>query len=262
MASRREQKEQARAQREATERRDVAAAQRARRLRTLGAVLALAVVVVIVAIVVSSGGSTKKGLSSGSKAGAVTAAVSAELQGIPQAGTRLGQPGAPVTMDYYGDLQCPVCAAFTTGALATAISREVRGGKLQVVYRSLQTATQSPQVFAEQQTAALAAGRQDRLWQFAELFYRQQGEEGSGYVTPDFIAGVARQTPGLDLGAWSAARARPALRAQLAADAAAARRVGATGTPTLVVHGPKGTRQLSGDPPYATLAKAIAAVAG
>lgn len=262
MASRREQKDQARAQREALERRNDAAAQRARRLRMLGAVLAVAVAVVVVAIAVSSGGSTKKGLSSGSGASAVTATVAAELQGIPQAGTRLGRPAAPVTMTYYGDLQCPVCAAFTTGALATAITREVRAGKLQVVYRALQTATQDPQTFADQQVAALAAGRQNRLWQFAELFYRQQGEEGSGYVTPGFITGIARQTPGLDLTAWSAARAQAGLRAQLAGDAAAATKVGADATPTLVLRGPGGTRQLSGNPPYATLAQAISAVAG
>ena len=112
------------------------------------------------------------------------------------------------------------------------------------------------------QVAALAAGRQNRLWEYIELFYRQQGAEGSGYVTPDFLTSIARQTPGLDLAAWSSARAQPALRSVLSADSAAATKVGANATPTLVLRGPRGTKQLSGAPSYGTLSQAIASVAG
>ena len=37
-----------------------------------------------------------------------------------------------------------------------------------------------PEVFKSQQVAALAAGKQNKLWHFVETFYRVQGEEGSG----------------------------------------------------------------------------------
>ena len=56
-------------------------------------------------------------------------------------------------------------------------------GKLKIEYRSLETATREPEVFKTQQVAALAAGQQNKLWHFIELFYHEQGEEGSGYVT-------------------------------------------------------------------------------
>ena len=39
------------------------------------------------------------------------------LQGIPQNGITLGNPNAPVTMKYFGDLECPICKEFTLGAL-------------------------------------------------------------------------------------------------------------------------------------------------
>jgi hypothetical protein len=51
----------------------------------------------------------------------------------------------------------------------------VRGGELKIEYRSLETATREPEVFKAQQLAALAAGKQDRMWNFIETFYHEQG---------------------------------------------------------------------------------------
>jgi hypothetical protein len=49
------------------------------------------------------------------------------------------------------------------------------GRKVRVEYRSLETATHDPEVFKLQQVAALAAGAQDRMWNFIETFYHEQG---------------------------------------------------------------------------------------
>jgi protein-disulfide isomerase len=260
MASRKEQKEQARARREALERAEAQAAARKRRLSRLALAAGVAAVVVVAAIVLSSSGGHKKGLATGTQASANVAAVSSLLNGLPQSGNALGAAKAPVTMDYYGDLQCPVCQSFSLGALPKVISNYVRPGELQIRYRSLQTATPDQATFDDQQVAALAAGRQKRLWQFVELFYREQGQEGSGYVTDSYLQGLARQVPGLDLTAWSRARDDAALRSEVQSDATAANTVGATGTPTLIVKGPKGTKALSGDVPYADAAQAIRGV--
>jgi protein-disulfide isomerase len=260
MASRKEQKEQARARREALERAEAQAAARKRRLSRLAAAAGVAAVVVVAAIVLSSSGGGKKGLATGTQAQSNVAAVGSLLNGLPQSGNALGAAKAPVTMDYYGDLQCPVCQAFSLGALPKVIDNYVRPGKLRIRYRALQTATQDQQTFDDQQVAALAAGKQRRLWQFVELFYREQGQEGTGYVTDSYLQGLARQVPGLDMSAWSSARSDPALRSEVQSDATAASTVGATGTPTLIVKGPKGAKALSGNVPYADAAQAIRAV--
>ena len=39
----------------------------------------------------------------------------------------------------------------------------------------------------------MAAGKQNKMWNFIELFYHQQGAEDSGYVNEDFIQGIAQQ---------------------------------------------------------------------
>src|SRR5207237_817772 len=48
---------------------------------------------------------------------------------------------------------------------------------------------------ADSKTAAAAlasAAKQNRAWQFADLFYLNQGTENSGYVKPEFIRSLAQ----------------------------------------------------------------------
>jgi protein-disulfide isomerase len=157
------------------------------------------------------------------------------LHGIPQSGDALGYANAPVTLQVFGDLECPICKELALGVQARLIQRYVRTRKLKLEDRSLETATRAVKTFRAQQVAALAAGRQDKLWDFVELFYREQGQEDSGYVTNAFLQGIAQQVPGLSLSAWNAARKVPALTEMLNRDEQVANRSGFTGTPSLLI---------------------------
>ena len=128
------------------------------------------------------------------------------LADIPQSANALGSATAPVTLQYFGDLQCPYCRDFTLEVLPSIIERWVRAEDLRIEYHALETATREPEVFVAQQVAALAAGRQERTWHFIETFYREQGEEGSGYVTDRFLEGIASQVPDLNLSQWTGDR--------------------------------------------------------
>ena len=243
MASRTKQKEEARARRLEEERARAERSRRDRRLRTVGAIVLGAIIVVAVLIVVNSGGK-KGGLQTGTEASATSTAVSGLLAGIPQSGATLGNPNAPVTMTYYGDYECPVCQAFTLqGGFPQVVQNDVRQGKVKVEYKSFCTATcngPGQSVFNTQQVAGLAAGKQNKFWDYVELFYNEQGQERTGYVTDHYLTGLARQIPGLSLSEWQGARNDPALAAQVSADEADASSAGVQGTPTLIVKGPKG----------------------
>jgi protein-disulfide isomerase len=166
---------------------------------------------------------------------AVEKQVIVSLRGIPESGSRLGRADAPVTLQYFGDLECPFCRRFEFGALRSIIDRWVRGGELRIEYRSLETATREPGTFERQQVAALAAGAQGRLWYFIETFYREQGEEGSGYVTQAYLARIAAQVPGLKIARWRHACREARFAAQLARDEATAAREGLEGTPAFLI---------------------------
>ena len=127
--------------------------------------------------------------------------------------------------------------------LGELLASDVRPGKVKIVYRSLETATRDPQTFQTQQVAALAAGKQNRFWGYIALFYRQQGAEGTGYVSDSYLAGLANQIPGLNIGNWRSARNDSALISQVQSDLEAASVAVAQGTPTLIFEGPRGTTQ-------------------
>jgi protein-disulfide isomerase len=161
--------------------------------------------------------------------------VVALLADIPQSANALGSVTAPVTLQFFGDLECPYSRDFTLETLPSIISRWVRPGDLRIEYHALETATRAPEVFVAQQVAALAAGKQDRAWEFIETFYREQGEEGSGYVTDRFLEGIAKEVPGLNLSQWNRDRADSQLAHEIAVDARAAETAGLNGTPSFLI---------------------------
>jgi protein-disulfide isomerase len=259
MASRTGRRAQLRAEREARERAARAAESRKRRIYMLGGAVVVAAVVVGIAIAISSGGGTKK--SPGGQAGA--AAVAAELAGVPQSGVTLGSTNAPVTITEYADLQCPVCHDWNTGTFDQLVANEVRAGKVKMEFRNLETATGDTQVFKTEAVAALAASKQNKLWNYVELFYRNQGSENSGYVNETFLNTLARSVPGLDVARWSKDRGDASLPGQVASDQTDAAKLGFNATPSFFVKGPKFPAQaIQGDASYSDMQKAIKAVGG
>jgi protein-disulfide isomerase len=233
--TRKERREQARAQRRAQEQAAMAQAVRRKRLTQLGAVAAVVVIVIVIVLAATGGGGHKAVVLNGKTERSASAAVTSLLRGVPQSGNTLGSPTAPVTLQYFGDLECPYCREFTLSSLPTLISKYVRAGKLKIQYRSMETATHESATFTEQQVAALAAGKQARMWNYVELFYHEQGDENSGYVTEAYLQKLAAQVPGLSLSQWTSDRNDPVLNAQVTSDEQAANQGGITGTPSFLL---------------------------
>jgi protein-disulfide isomerase len=241
--TRKQRREQAREQRKAAEEQAASATQRKRLIQLSGA-LGLVVVVIVIILIATAGGGSKKTVAPTSKAANETVtAVKTLIGGIPQHGNALGNPKAPVTLQYFGDLECPICADFTTKSLPTIIPKWVRTGKLRIEYHSMSTATGNAEkegaepegIFNGQQIAALAAGKQNLAWYYIETFYHEQGQEDSGYVTESYIQGLAEQIPGLNLSKWTADRSDPELTNEIATDAQAVNNEGFNGTPSFLI---------------------------
>jgi protein-disulfide isomerase len=242
--TRKQRREQARAQRKAVEEASATQSAQRKRLIQLGGIAGVVVVIIaIILVATGSGGSKGAPAPKSPAANAAAASVISLLQGIPQNGITLGNASAPVTIQYFGDLECPICKQFTLGALPSVIQKYVRTGKVKIEYRSMQTATRERETFQTQQVAALAAGKQNLMWHYIELFYHEQGEEGSGYVTESYLQGLAAQVPGLSLSNWSSARNDPAYANQVISDAQAANQSGFTGTPSFLIGKTGGSMQ-------------------
>ena len=159
---------------------------RERRLWLLAGAGVVAAIIVAVAIVISQGGAEDES----------EPAPPPRVEQIAQDRVWLGDPNAPPPLIEFADLQCPFCAEFATGELPGVIDQYVRDGRLRLELRLL--AFIGPDSERARQVAH-AAALQDRLWDYTDRFYRNQGPENSGYATDDFLQRLARQTPGLDV---------------------------------------------------------------
>jgi protein-disulfide isomerase len=159
--------------------------------RNLLIVLGLAAVVVaalVVGTIVLTGGNDGNGATS-------TGTNASLIAGIPQSGTVLGSPDAKVTFLQYEDLQCPVCKDYTDHAFPTIVEEYVKPGKVKIDFRGLSFIGDDS---VKALRVALAAAKQDKLWDVVEAFYANQGRENSGWVTDEKVNGILAQVPGLD----------------------------------------------------------------
>lgn len=124
------------------------------------------------------------------------------LADIPQDGITLGSPEAPITLQVFGDLTCSTVKLFVEDYLPSIIDTWVRAGDLNLTYHSLQTDTEDERTFFRQEVAALAAGRQDRMWNFVLTAVREPGQAYTDYATDEYLAGIATQVPGLMHQQW------------------------------------------------------------
>lgn len=161
--------------------------------------------------------------------------------GIPQDGTTLGEGDAPVTVYLYEDFQCPFCGQFSRDMFPDLVDDYVRDGEVKLVSETMAFLGPDSVTAAR---AALAAGEQNRYWPYYTLLYGDQGQENSGYVTDDYLRGLAEQTPGLDVGEWEDQRAGDSFVKELEAVQSRAQASGINSTPTLVFEGPDGQAKI------------------
>jgi protein-disulfide isomerase len=229
---------------------------RKRSLIQLGAVVVLAAIVVVGAILIS-GGDDDTAAPPPPKAGATAAPD--PYAGIPQDGIHLGGP-APATLVEIADLQCPFCAAYSRDALPTVVRDYVRTGRVRYELR-LRSFLGRDSVRAA--GAAAFAARQNRMYQFADAFYRHQGPEESGYADRAFIESIA-SLAGVDPDKAAAAADDPLSFPAVKANEFFARRIGSTGTPDFYVRKGGALTQLNvqGTSPDAYAQALDAALAG
>jgi protein-disulfide isomerase len=245
MEGRHEERERLRAQRQDAESRDASAdlaRKRRVQLLSIGAFAAAAVIVVVIILISQSGGSSSSSSAPPANVKGV-AQVNHELQGLQQSGTTLGSPGAAVTVIEYGDPQCSSCKFFSENVAPQLLDTEVRPGHAKYEFRPFLIIGPDSKPAMK---GALAAGDQNRFWNFLQLFYLNQGGENSGYVTDSFMTGIAKGAGVPDINKWNSSRNDPKWDAVIQQGSSQANSFGFSGTPSIVVQGPKGQKPIGG----------------
>src|SRR3954469_8784306 len=242
MEGRQRERERLRAEREGVESSEASALARKRRLQYLiiGGFAAVAVVIALI-VISQSGGDSEPSNPPANVQGAQQ--VNAELGGLSQNGTVLGGASAPVTVTEYGDPQCSSCKFFSEKVAPDLVSSEVKPGNVKYDFQPFLIIGPDSKPAMR---AALAAGEQGRFWNYLQLFYLNQGGENSGYVTDDFLTGLARAAGVPDIDQWNTDRNDSKWDSVIQQGSTQAQSFGFNGTPSIVVEGPNGQKAIGG----------------
>jgi protein-disulfide isomerase len=186
-----------------------------RALAIAGGVVLAIVIAIVLGVVLSGGGGSGGGggivtssdleglptVGSQSSASAPAGAPEANalFKGIPQHGLTLGNPKAPVTMEMFIDVQCPVCQDYEVNHLPSVVKKYIADGKVQLHLKPW--AFISSQSFTGRR-AVIAAADQDKGFEYAKLLYDNQQQERSGWLTGREMAIIASGVNGLNLKQW------------------------------------------------------------
>ncbi|HEY0368960.1 MAG TPA: thioredoxin domain-containing protein [Chthoniobacterales bacterium] len=141
-----------------------------------------------------------------------------------------GPQKAPVTLEEFGDFQCPPC-----GTLSSVLPRIEHdfGDQLRVIFRNFPLAVHSHA--AEAARAAEAAGMQGKFWEMHDtLFHNQNVWSKEADVKPTFL-NYAREI-GLDATRFERDYDGEEPRTRVTADQARGTSLGVTSTPTLFIN--------------------------
>jgi protein-disulfide isomerase len=227
-----------------------------RRLLVIGAPIAaivvFAAVIIAVHLATSGGGTGNPNLADLQ----YVSNAKTEFAGIPSKANVVGYADAPVTVEEYGDLRCPICREFDSTVIPPVLQNLVRTHKAKLLYRHWPILGPNS-VYADR--AAYAAKQQNKLWEFALVTYYNQGDETTSWFTKGFADAVASAI-GLNLSQFDKDFDNTtASTAEVAAVNTSAAAHKFNGTPSVLVVGPKGTNDLGGAvPTYSDIAKAVA----
>jgi protein-disulfide isomerase len=141
-----------------------------------------------------------------------------------------GNPDAPVTLEEYGDFQCPPCGMFA--AFAGQLEKEYES-RLRVIFRNFPLAMHEHA--REASLAAEAAGLQGRFWEMHDLLYREQDNWSKAPNVRELFESYAG-TLGLDLDKFKKDMDGEQAKARVDADRQRGESLGINITPTLFIN--------------------------
>jgi Thioredoxin len=222
-----------------------------RALGIAGAVVGLAVVAIVLAVVLGRGSGSGSGGNLPTKAnlvglpaignqnwsGALQFADEANnlFKGIPQTGLVLGNPSAPVEMEMLIDVQCPVCDNYEINYLPTIVRKYIRPGKVQLHLQPWAFIGGAGSQSFSGRLGLIAASFQNKGFEYAKVLYDNQGDEESGWLTGQMMANIAASVTGLKLSKWQSDTNGSGVKAIASDVDKLATKIGAEGTPTVLV---------------------------
>jgi len=154
------------------------------------------------------------------------------------AGATIGKADAPVTLEVYGDFQCPICARYSLTVEPDLVASYVVPGTLRIVHHDIailgnRTPDDESKIAA---VGASCATDQGRYWDYAHWVYANQDGENNGGFARDRLTAIA-QAAGVDVSAFPACLDDAERVVAVATATGDAGNLGINSTPTMAING-------------------------
>ena len=141
-----------------------------------------------------------------------------------------GPAQAPVTLEEFGDFQCPPCGMLSGPLLE--IEKDY-GPKLRVIFRNFPFPNH--QHALEAAYAAEAAGLQGRYWEMHDLLYKEQANWSNAPDAKQLFVSYAKVL-GLEMDRFETDIAGPTVKARVTADQERGKSLGVNATPSIFIN--------------------------
>jgi protein-disulfide isomerase len=144
----------------------------------------------------------------------------------------LGDPNAPVTLEEFGDFQCPPCGMLHP--ILKTMEREF-GPRLRIVFREYPLVPAHVHALAAARSAE-AAGLQGKFWEMHDLLYESQNTWKDVFDVRPIFEGYATRI-GLNLDQFNRDLNSEIVERRIFLDGKRAHALGISGTPTVYLNG-------------------------
>jgi protein-disulfide isomerase len=154
-------------------------------------------------------------------------------------GQTLGKADAPLTMEVYGDFQCPICARHSLDVEPTLVAKYVMAGQLRIVHHDIDLLGRGGDESKIPAIGAYCANEQGKYWDYSHWIYNNQDGENTGGFRKERVFRIA-VAAGVDEAKLTTCYDDPAAAAEVAAVTAKAMgELGIDSTPTVFLAGTK-----------------------
>ena len=144
----------------------------------------------------------------------------------------IGPPSAPVTLEEFGDFECPPCGMLHP--VLKTMEREF-GTRLRIIFREFPLVPTHVHALAAAR-AAEAAGLQGKFWEMHDLIYENQKDWHEAFDVRPIFEGYATKIS-LDLERYRRDITSPTVEQRIFLDGKRGHSLGVQGTPTVFLNG-------------------------
>jgi protein-disulfide isomerase len=145
----------------------------------------------------------------------------------------LGDAKAPVTLEEFGDFECPPCGVLHP--ILKSLESEYGPAKVRIIFREFPLVPNHVHALAAAR-AAEAAGLQGRFWEMHDMIYEHQKDWHEAFDVRPIFEGYAK-TIGLDVEQFTRDNTSEIVERRIFLDGKRAHSLGVQGTPTVFLNG-------------------------